>query len=568
MGVILQAAYRRQADPTISVPAPSDGDGDPWWYDHIASQCKAFAEAGFKTLQLPPVSMTIGGDSPSSDGYGVFNEYDLGSEDKPTRFGSAERLQRMCAIAKANGLELIADWVPHQRYGGDKGVYHYSAAGGSTAGRFPKDPQCFCSCTTPGGVPRDPIDGPVSDDFGFGDELCPINAIPKGYVMDGLIDAGDWLYSRLDLDGCRDDDTKGQALAAITKWANAKAMAGKPVIGECADGNRSMLQWWVGATGMRCYAYDFSVKYNLESMCNNGSKWDMTQLQSTGLASFGYPWGMYAVTFIENADSDTDGFGAVIYNKVLGYAFILTSEGWPSVYYRDYSTDKYCYGLKPWIDNLIWIHEHLANGFTAWRHAEYQFVVYERLSSPGLLVGLNNDVWGGWKTVTVQTAFGPNVHLHDYTGNTWDQWTDENGVVTIYIPPNDNGKGYCCFSRAGIDQPNEIRGGPTTQVFEGAEDLDIPPAGPSWSTVQRLWCTGNSLIQIGPQVGVPAVSWRILDPGGASIPLRSTGSGDEQGLEGSTTATGWHTLQVKALPSETAPVPFTVAVTYSAPQTL
>lgn len=476
MGVILQAAYRRQANPTISVPAPGDGDGDSWWYDHIASQCAALAAAGFTTLQLPPVSMTIGGDSPSSDGYGVFNEYDLGSEQKPTRFGSAERLQRLCAIAKANGLELIADWVPHQRYGGDKGVYRYASVGGPTSGRFPKDPTCFCSATTPGGVPRDPIDGPVSDDFGFGDELCPINALPKGYVMDGLIDAGDWLYNRLDLSGCRDDDTKGQALEAIKNWANAKAMAGKPVIGE------------------------------------------------------------------------------------------YTAEGWPSVYYRDYSTDKYCYGLKPWIDNLIWIHEHLANGFTAWRHAEYQFVVYERLSAPGLLVGLNNDVWGGWKIVSVQTAFGPNVHLHDYTGNTWDQWTDENGVVTIYIPPNDNGRGYCCFSRTGLDEPNAVRGGPTTQVFEGAEDLDIPPAAASWLTVQRIWCTIGSLIKIGPQVGVPAVSWRILDPAGNPIALTIPSAGS---LEGSTTAKGWHTLQVMALAaSPPAAVPFTVAVTYSAPQTL
>ena len=507
--------------------------------------------------------MTIGGESPSSDGYGVFNEYDLGSDKRPTRFGTAERLQRLCAIAKRNGLNLLADWVPHQRYGGDRGVYRYASATGATNGRFPKDPKCFFSGTTPGGVPRDPIAGPVGDDFGFGDELCPINAQPKGYVLNGLIEAGNWLFNRLDLSGCRDDDTKGQALEAVNRWANAKAMAGKSIIGEYADGNRYTLQWWVGQTGMRCLTYDFGVKYSLEAMCNNGSRWDMTQLPSVGLASLGWPWSMNAVSFIENADSDTNGFGAVIYNKLLGYAYILTAEGWPSIYYRDYSTDKYCYGLKPALDNLIWIHEHLANGFTTWRHAEYQFCVFERTGSPGLLVGLNNDIWGGWKRVTVATNFGANVRLHDYTGHTDDQWTDGYGNVTLWIPPNDNGAGYVCFAPAGINTPNNVSGGQTTQIVAGADDLDIGPATANWSTVQRIWCEANTNVWIG-LVDTQQVDTRLLDATGAAIPLSIVSDAVEPFYR--IAEAGWHTIQIRSLTLSNQS--FNVSATYTGTKSL
>lgn len=35
-----------------------------------------------------------------------------------------------------------------------------------------------------------------------------------------------------------------------------------------------------------------------------------------------------------------------------------------SVFYKDYSTDPFCFGLKPGIDKLIFIHERTAEGET------------------------------------------------------------------------------------------------------------------------------------------------------------------------------------------------------------
>jgi alpha-amylase len=104
--------------------------------------------------------------------------------------------------------------------------------------------------------------------------------------------------------------------------------------------------------------------------------------------------------------------------------------------------------------------------------------VYERTGFPNLLVGLSNDMSGGWKTVTVQTGFGANVQLHDYSGRSGDLWTDSQGNATLGIPPNNNGQGYVCYSHVGQDKPNPVRRFATMQLFEGSDDLDIRPAVP------------------------------------------------------------------------------------------
>lgn len=570
MGIIMQAVYRRQADPTISVPAPMDGNGDPHWYDHLASQQYAWARSGVTHMQLPPVSMSSAANYPNADGYGVFWEYDLGNDDRPTRFGTAERLQRLCAIAHANGIAPLADWVPHQRSGGKNIRYNYRSATGE-AGRFPKGPGCFRELypgegKLSGRVPQDPVASPW-DDWMFGDELCPVNSVPKGYVQNGLNDAGDWLYRRLDLAGCRNDCTKGQAFSAVYKWGTYGAMNGKTMIGEYAEGNRDTLAWWVRTLGYKFGTYDFEVKYRVRDFCNAGSRYDMRRLQWSGLASLGRPYSYHAVTFLENADSDTNGFGSVVFNKLLGYAWILTAEGWPSIYYRDYAEEKYCYGLKTRLDNLFWIHEHLANGETAWRHSEYQFVVYERLGirdqgKPGVLVGLNNDVWDPyWKRANVQTNFGPYALLHDYSGHGQDVWTDGNGRVTIWIPPNVHGRGYVCYAWAGLSQPNRTISRSTTQVFEGASDLDIPPAlAGKTIDVTRIYVAKDAEVSLANAVPAGVTSPQLI----VTTPSKDRLSGTIMRFKAADD--GWYQIRMASpVGAATSLTPFKLTAKYKAP---
>src|SRR5712671_4500347 len=136
MGVILQAIYKVPGGHTV--PSPFDGNRrTPWWWDHVASQANAFRQAGFTAIWLPPALKTNAGAFPGADGYGPFDDYDLGSKNQffsiPTRFGPRERLQRCSAIMRANGIDVYLDTVLHHRDGGNNFVYRYRGADG-TAG--------------------------------------------------------------------------------------------------------------------------------------------------------------------------------------------------------------------------------------------------------------------------------------------------------------------------------------------------------------------------------------------------------------------------------------------------
>ncbi len=556
MGVLLQATYKFANG--HSVPSPFDGNRrTPFWWDHVASMANSFRQAGFTAVLLPPAIKTNAGAFPGADGYGPFDDYDIGSKNQyfsvATRFGPRERLQRMAAILRANGLDIYLDMVPHHRDGGNDFAYEYLGANGvPKVGRFPKTKKCFFP-----NVPRDPIAGPVGDDFGFGDELAPVNAVPKDYVMNGLIDAGDWLTRAVDAQGYRIDDTKGLAIQFVSKFLGSKAMAGKFAVGEYFDGNPDTLNWWVWNSGMngRATTFDFGLRFTLADMCNNAGRFDMQRLDHPGFAGRDPA---HAVTFVENHDTDLNF--PVIWNKILGYAYILTSEGYPMVYYKDYGTDNGCYGLKPLIDNLVWIHENLANGPTTVRFKDSQCIAYERTGAPNLLVGLNNDPSHGWRTLTVATGFGANTHLHDYSGHAGDLWTDGNGNATIGVPPNKNGEGYVCYSRAGQDRANPVHRHATTQVFEGAADLDIGPAVHGETvTVGRVWCDAGTAVHLAPEtIGAGAAAslkFKVVDA-----------TGEELDLTKPTKQKGWHTVQVTS--SASADMPYKVAVTYTAPQHL
>lgn len=352
MGVLLQGFFKRL--PNRAVPAPVDGNSAvDWWWDHIALQANALRNSGFTAIWLPPALKSSAGTSSGADGYGPFDDYDIGSKDQKgaiaTRFGRREALQRAVATLRANGLDVYMDLVEHHR-SGDPGnfIFRYKGAENHNGiGRFPKNPSNFLPA-----VQRDPnLGGSPKDDFPFARELAPINARPPRYVFNGLIDAADWLTTALDLQGYRLDDVKGLSTDFLLPFLNSKSMAGKFAVGEFFDGNVTLVNNWVfnphGMQG-RANAFDFPLRFTLAAMCANPGRFNMASLDHAGLTGVSP---LNAVTFVENHDTDLNG--PIVANKIMAYAYILTSEGYPCVYYRDYSTDPECYGLKPLLDNLI-----------------------------------------------------------------------------------------------------------------------------------------------------------------------------------------------------------------------
>ena len=576
MGVLLQGFYKMR--PNLAVPSPADGDVRvrSWW-DHLASQANDLRQAGFTAVWLPPPLKTSAGAKPGSDGYGPFDDYDIGSKNQmgsvATRFGSREQLVRCVAALRANDLDVYLDLVEHHR-SGDRGnfVFRYRGADGTAdIGRFPKDPLNFRP-----NVAQDPhLGGRPADDFEFGRELCPINAKPPRYVFDNLIAAADWLTRTLDVQGYRLDDVKGLSTDFLLPFLNARAMAGKFAVGEFFDGNRLLVNGWIfNPQGMqgRPNAFDFPLKFLLTAMCNGAGRFNMADLDHAGLTGIS-PFN--SVTFVENHDTDLDN-NAVVFNKMLGYAYILTSEGYPCVYYRDYSTDENCYGLKPFIDNLIWIHEKLAAGPTRERWKDFNVFAYERLAGPHLLVGLNNDPDNA-RTITVATDFGGNVSVHDYSGNAADLTTQGDGSLSLTIPRNADGHGYVCYSRQGFGGGFGAPAQRVMQVFAGAADLDILPALPGKSVpVQRVFCQAGTEIRasLAPDTAhfsaATRLTLKLSAPDGQSLATKvySANAAHEGELVAHAVSTGFHQLELEAAqtPAQNSKPSYEVTVKYGAPQ--
>ena len=580
-GVMMQGFY-------YNVPSPGAGTASaPWWWDNIAKQANALKQSGFSAIWLPPCRKGAAGGY--SVGYDPYDDYDLGSKNQmgtlPTRYGTREQLERCVAMLRSNGLDVYMDMVDNHR-NGDSGAstfQYVDAYGNYPGGRFEKHTQDFHP-----GVSQDPnvFLGNGEDFNQFGRDLAPINGgratgATQSWTYTNLLASGDWLTKALDIQGYRLDDVKGQSTDFMYNWLNYGAMAGKFAVGEFFDGNNDLVEAWLNYPGPpansygmagRASAFDFSLRFSLQSMCNYPPGFDMSTLDHTGLAGRD---AAHAVTFVEN--HDTDRTSPISQNKAMAYAYILTNEGYPCVFYRDYSTDSGSYGLKPIIDNLVWIHEKLAFGTTQQRYKDHDVYCYERQTYPNLLTGLNNN-GSTSRTITVQTGFGNNVPLHDYTGHSGDVTTNGSGSVTITIPANVNGAGYVCYSRAGIAGGFSTAGYSVTQEYAGAQDLDIKPAdAAALNQVCRVYVqagtaiTGTLNYDVLNWNATTALYMELDGPTSAIMATRTYFRGTAQGSAFSATATvsGWHTFKVRAYYTTTAnPKPkFWLRATYTAPQT-
>jgi alpha-amylase len=572
--IMLWANYRR--GPSLAVPAPFDDNSSPyWWYDRISNWSHTWAAHGITDVLFPNPLKGQSGAYRTGDGYNPYDDFDIGTKNQmggiPTRFGTGDQLRRAIAICHANGLDVHLDYVPHQRMGGRAGVYRYRAAGGTTAGRFPKDPGCFSPSapgdTIPPYVSVDPVPDPANN-FAFGNPLAPVNSVPKNYVWNGLLNAGDWLFRTTGADGARIDDTKGLNLGFIRAWMSYGAMRSKFFFGEYASGNPNDLDWWVNQVNGRSSTLDFGAHYNaIQPMCNDAA-FDMRRL--SGRNSFVDYQPMKAVPFVESMDSDTNGFATVIFNKELGYAKLLGDEGLPIIYIRDYLTEPDCYGLQAPIHNLCWCSQILINGPRVIRWADQHVFVFERVGDPGALIALNNDYFNPeWHTVTVQTSsFGGNFRLHDYTGhNGQDCWTDGNSRVTFGVPPG-GPRGYSIWGPQSLEgmayKPRHPRD--TFQDFDGADDLDIGPLDRGSKYIGRVWAEAGTYISMLMEPNVLqgfSTEQRITSPDGLTLV-----SGKSTHVYGKTKERGWHSLYAQMLTGATPTMPFTLHAEYTAPQTL
>ncbi len=360
------------------------------------------------------------------------------------------------------------------------------------------------------------------------------------YMAEGLDNWGNWLTDQIGFDGFRLDLVKGITNDYTKEWFYRnnvpKPISGPDVyrpaqplrfaVGEYFDGNLSFVQSWIDGNDRRASAFDFPLYYKLKDMANNTSGgFDMNQLAGAN-SSLSRQDPTKAVTFADNHDTDRDGGpSGITSDKLMAYAYILTQEGFPCVFWRDYYTFK----LRYPINRLMAIHEALAGGTTTVLYQDADLLILQRNGDgtrPGLVLVLNDNA-STVRGAFVNTKF-TNTTLRDMTGQYANQTTDGSGGANLYAPA----RGYTVygpeFSAVGASGVAEgfLRAGQTLDLFDGTtgnpqllSTLGVADAGGFYGL--RLERTATQPTGTTANVALP-LDFRFLADGTSTGALNAT----------------------------------------------
>lgn len=419
-GVIMQAFY-------WDVPA-----GGIWW-DTIRQKIPEWYDAGISAIWIPPASKGMGG--AYSMGYDPYDYFDLGEYYQKgtveTRFGSKEELINMISTAHKYGIKVIADIVINHRAGGDLewnpfvGDYTWTDFSKVASGKYtanyldfhPNEVKC-CDEGTFGGFP----------------DIAHEKSWDQHWLWASDESYAAYLRS-IGVDAWRFDYVKGYGAWVVKDWLS---WWGGWAVGEYWDTNVDALLNW--AYNSNAKVFDFPLYYKMDEAFDNKNIPALVDaLENGGTVVSRDPF--KAVTFVANHDTD------IIWNKYPAYAFILTYEGQPVIFYRDYEE----WLNKDKLNNLIWIHEHLAGGSTKILYYDDDELIFMRDGygdRPGLITYINLGSDWAERWVNVGSKFA-GYTIHEYTGNLggWvDRYVQYDGWVKLTAPPHDPANGYYGYS--------------------------------------------------------------------------------------------------------------------------
>lgn len=437
MGVMLQTFY-------WDCPAAEKREGK--WWSYLNTRLPEIAQAGFTSLWLPPASKAA---EWNSMGYDPYDYYDLGEFNQkgavPTWFGAKADLLALIQSAHKANLQVYADLVFNHNSGAD--AQELNPLTGQMrwtkytpkSGKFPRDWTCFHPCR------YESWDGMT---FGDMPDLCHRNPA----VYSALIEYARWLLEEIGFDGYRFDMVKGyggwMVRSLMEMWMIRNDASLKPYgVGECWDSARTIGEW-LDETNIwsdnPVGAFDFPLRWRLQSLCDQYG-FSLRSLTDPGVLLWDRP--EQAVTFVENHDVARSS--PIVNDKLLAYAYILTHQGYPCVFWQDY----FNYGLgqpgqATGIAALVQAHERYAGGATQILHVDDTLYLMQRTGAgpqPGLAFVLNNGA--NWAGATVKTQW-TNTRLKPIAwwskgdgGTPEDKSTDGAGNADLWAPP----RGYVVY---------------------------------------------------------------------------------------------------------------------------
>jgi alpha-amylase len=339
-------------------------------------------------------------------------------------------------------MQDYADMVINHNSGGD--ATELNPIDGKTrwtrftpaSGIFPRNWLCF-----------HPSSYESYDEMSFGDMPYLCHRDPNVYTQ--MIAIAQFLIEQIGFDGFRFDFVKGygpwmvKAIAEV-RYLNKARQGFKPFcVGECWDSDRTINDWLSAVNTFMdnpVSAFDSPLHYRLKQLCDNYG-FSLTDLAQGGVMNVEEP--ARAVTFVDNHDTTRDPSNAIINDKMLAYAFILTHEGYPCVFWLDYFNFGMArVGTANGIAALVNVHEKYAGGSTKVLYSDNDLYIMQRSGfggQPGLVFVLNNrgDRWSG---ATVQTQWT----TRQLAPVAWDghdqstpqaKWTDGLGKADFWAAP-------------------------------------------------------------------------------------------------------------------------------------
>ncbi|HYG18268.1 MAG TPA: alpha-amylase family glycosyl hydrolase [Ohtaekwangia sp.] len=159
---------------------------------------------------------------------------------------------------------------------------------------------------------------------------------------------GVWLSNQLGFDGFRLDFVRGFQEEYVAAWVNnlpLKSGSQRFIVGEYWGADYRIKNWVnaVASYGADVDGFDFPLKSSITSMCNgNSGSFDMRWLNHAGMVrnngGNALP-GTSVVTWLENHDTGKEHDKWITKDWRMGYAYILTHEGRPCVFYNHYFGD-------------------------------------------------------------------------------------------------------------------------------------------------------------------------------------------------------------------------------------
>jgi alpha-amylase len=441
------------------------------WYNTMAANAPGLRSMrggyGIDRIWFPAPSKCDNGGG--SMGYDPYDYYDLGQYNQKgsteTRFGSQTELKNAIATFKDLGVLTMADIILNHRAGGT--IESNPNTGGTTFTDFRAVASGKCEWQYNEFHPStfetsDPGDL-------FFEDVCHLPVGVPGAAHYDLIEWGNWLRDPANAGfdgGWRFDYPKG-----IWDWVVKDFRQGTGDdfgVLEYYDGDVFAVRDY--ARGSSTPAFDFPAFFTMRGVFNYND--DIRWLIDPNRV-FAAREPAHAVPFVANHDTDKDDFTEDIGDKMLAYAFILTYQGYPCIFWKDY----YNYGLDDLggqdgngIDPLVWVRGALRGGehggeqyIQLLKTDDNDFLIYGTqdgsFDAPGYIVALNTSYTLS-QSASVTTA---NTFLHgkELECHAWYSYVSgqnvkpanttcsAGGTVTVQAPP----RGYAVYSiKTSLDQ--------------------------------------------------------------------------------------------------------------------